>query len=152
METPLETINKTYAVAQGMLLEKTRKNFSKQADEVIKKLASGQVLRDSDYFILFNTDQKQIDEAIMLDDIKDRINKGRIQHSDIDFLVEILGDVGGLENALKNSFYIKADQINLAYANAHPNEFTAEEVLELQQRLEGKSLKETIKNELNKIV
>ena len=92
-----------------------------------------------------------IEQAIMLDDIKERIEKGRISYDDIDFLVSNLGDVGELDETLRNAFYIKADQINLDYALNHPQEFSELEINSLKQRLEGKSIKQTIKDGLSKI-
>jgi len=130
-----EEIKKNENIALAKYLQKIRTNFSKQADEVIKKVLNGKQLRDSDIFILTETDQERIDEAIMLDDIKDRQNSGKISYQDIDFLIKTLGNVGEFDKTLKQAFYRKADEINFTYAINHQDEFTKEEIFNMQQKL-----------------
>lgn len=146
-----ETINKIAIEAEIRFLQKNRKNFSAQADAVIDKLKKQGTLRDSDYFIMFNTDEKQIAQAIELDYIKDRMGNGRLRHKDIDFLINTLGDVGEFDSALRKSFYQKADEINLAYAQTHPEEFTEQEIRNLTKQVGNKSVQNIIKEELEKI-
>ena len=130
-----EEIKRKSNVAFAKYLLGIRTNFSKQADEVIKKVLNGEQIRNSDIFILTETDQERIDEAIMLDDIQDRQNSGRLTHSDIDFLIKTLGNVGEFDKTLKQAFYRKADEINLTYAINHQDEFTKEEIFKMQQKL-----------------
>ena len=135
--------------AEVKFMQECRINFSKQADEVIEKIKRGEKSTDADYFILLHTDQDKIDEAIELQSIKDRMAKGRITHEDVDFLVNMLGDVGEIDKALRNALYIKGDQINYTYAQSHPEEFTQDEINEMQQKvIKSKTIKESIKDDL----
>ena len=144
-----DAIEKARIMAEVKFMQANRKNFSKQADEVIEKIKRGEKSRDSDYFILLHTDQKKIDEAIELDNIKERIEKGAIQYKDIDFLLDTLGDVGEFDQALRKAFYRRADEVNLHYAQAHTEEFTDEEIQERIKKVEEhQSMKEIIKENL----
>ena len=144
-----DAIEKTAIMAEVKFMQENRINFSKQADEVIEKIKRGEKSTDSDYFILLHTDQKKIDEAVELDAIKNRIAKGQIQHKDIDFLVDLLGDTKEFDKALRKAFYIRADQRNLHYAQTHPDEFSEEEIEEKAKKLQShKSMKEIIEENL----
>ena len=144
-----DAIEKAYIMAEVKFMQETRKNFSKQADEVIEKFKRGEKLRDSDYFILMSTDQNKINEAIELDNIKERIEKGNIQHKDIDFLIDNLGSTKELDQALRQAFYRRADEVNLYYAQSHTEEFTDEEIQERMRIVEEhKSIKEIIEENL----
>ncbi len=148
-ELSKDAIEKAAINAEVKLMQECRRNFSKQADEVIEKIKRGEKSNDADYFILLNTDQKKIDEAIRLQDIKDRIAKGRIRHEDIDFLVNLLGNVGEFDKALRNAFYIRGDQMNLMYAQQNPDEFTPEEIEQMKQKLrEGRTIKQVLEEDL----
>ena len=145
-----DAIERTAIMAEVKFMQENRINFSKQADEVIEKIKRGEKSTDSDYFILLHTDQKKIDEAIELDAIKNRIAKGQIQHKDIDFLVDLLGNTKEFDKALRKAFYRRADQMNLHYAQTHPDEFTDEEIQEKAEKLQAhQSLKEILEENLN---
>ncbi|MBE7082839.1 MAG: hypothetical protein E7378_04130 [Clostridiales bacterium] len=116
-------------------LEETRVNHTPQADAVLEKMKNGQPLRDSDMFILYNTDQKMIDDAIRFDDIQDRKNSGQLTHDDIDFLIDSLGGVGELDTALRRAFYKRADEINYYYALSHQDEFSQEQICSCSKKL-----------------
>ncbi len=135
-----DAIEKACIMAEVKFMQENRRNFSKQADDVIEKIKRGEKSRDSDYFILLHTDQKKIDEAVELDSIKERIKKGEIEHKDIDFLINTLGNVGEFNQALRKAFYRKADEINLHYAQAHTEEFTDEEIQARIKRLKDINL------------
>ena len=124
-----------------------RTNFSKQADEIVEKIKNGCLPTSLDYFILVTTDQKKIDQAIKFDSIRDKIAKGRIQHEDIDFLVASLGNVGEFKDSLIKSFYKRADENNLIYAQAHKEEFTEEEIQERIKKAQEHQLLEDILEE-----
>lgn len=130
-------------------MQEIRENFSKQADEIIEKVKRGEKATNLDYFILITTDQKKIDQAIKFDGVKERISKGRIEYSDIDFLINQLGNVGEFNQALRKAFYKRADEVNLTYAQTHPEEFTDEEIQERINKVdEYASMKEIIEENL----
>ena len=135
-EVDEEEIKKAFIEAEVKLMQENRINFSKQADDVIERIKKGEKPRDSDYFILFNTDQKKINEAIELDEIKERIKKGKIEYSDVDFLISTLGGVGEFDLALRKAFYKRADEMNLNYALNHKDKFTDEEIQERRKKVE----------------
>ncbi len=140
-----DAIEKACIMAEVKFMQENRRNFSKQADEVIEKIKRGEKSRDSDYFILLHTDQKKIDEAVELDNIKERYEKGKIEHKDIDFLINTLGNVGEFDLALRKAFYRRADEINLNYALTHKDEFAKEEIQERIKKVEEHaSMKEII--------
>ena len=148
-EVKEDAIQKACIMAEVRFMQENRRNFSKQADEVIEKIKRGEKSRDSDYFILLHTDQKKIDEAIELDNIKDRISKGKIKHEDVDFLIKTLGNVGEFDKALHLAMYRRADEVNLIYAQTHPEEFTDEEIQERINKVEEHaSMKEIIEENL----
>ena len=145
-----DAIEKACIMAEVRFMQENRKNYSKQADDVIERIKRGEKSRDSDYFILLHTDQNKIDEAVELDNIKERIEKGKIEHKDIDFLINTLGNVGEFDQALRKAFYRRADEINLNYAQTHKEEFTEQEIQERIKKVEEHLLmKEIIEQNLS---
>ena len=138
--------------AEVKFMQENRVNFSAQADEVIEKVKRGEKSNEADYFILLHTNQEKIDEAVQLQDVKDRMAKGRLRHDDIDFLITTMGGVGEFDTALKNAFYIKVDQMNLAYAQEHPDEFEQFEINEMNRRVvNNKSVYDSLQEDIRSL-
>ncbi len=150
-EMEVSQIEKINRIANVKFYESIRKNHSAQADEVIKKIKNGETTRESDYITLLTDDQKTIDSAIMFDDIQERIAHGRVTHEDIDYLLDMMGDIGELDQVMRKAFYAKADEINFTYAISHQDEFTEEELVELRKKVQGKSSRLVLKEELERL-
>ena len=132
-----DVIEKLRIESEIKFINGIRTNFSKQADDVFENIKNGKKSTKMDYFILTTTNQKQIDEALKFDSIKQNIGSGKISYEDIDFLINNLGDVKEFDKALRKAFYRKADEINLHYAKTHPDEFTKEEIQEKAEKLQA---------------
>ncbi len=144
-----DVIERLRIKAEINYIQSIRTNFSKQADEVFERIKKGEKPTSLDYFILMETDQKRIDQMIKFEGVKERMAKGRIEHNDIDFLIDQLGNVGEFDQAFRKAFYRRADEINLHYAQAHTEEFTDEEIQERIKKVEDhKSMKEIIEENL----
>lgn len=144
-----DVIEKIRIKAEVAYLDSIRVNFSQQAEDVYQRIKSGQKPTNLDYFILTTTDQKKIDQAIKFEKVKEKIAKGRIEYKDIDFLIGNLGDVGKFSSVMVESFYTVADNLNLKYAQEHPEEFTNEEIQERIKKVEERrSLNDVLKDDL----
>ena len=128
-----------------------RVNFSKQADEIVEKIKKGVRPTSTDYFILLNTNQEQIDQLVKYDEIVRRMESGKMTYKDVDFLLSMIGPVGELEKPLKNALYKKLDQVNLDYAKENKDEFSEKEMKALEKKCKNSTIEESLKQELEEI-
>lgn len=144
-------MDKIQIAAELNFVKINRVNFSKQADEIVEKIKKGIRPTSTEYFILLNTNQEQIDQLIKYDEIVSRMESGRMTYKDVDFLLGMIGPVGELEKPLKNTLYKKLDQVNLGYARENKDEFSEKEIKALEKKCKNSTVEETLKEELEEI-
>ena len=132
-------------------LESIRVNFSEQSEQVINKIKNGGSLTDADIYILTNTDQEKINNAVHLEDINQRMQKGRTTKEDVDFLINyVLGDISDIDLPLRQGLYQNVINRNYHYALNHKDEFSEEEFNRLEELSKQATVQEVIKNSLHK--
>lgn len=86
---------------------KERKNFSKEADDILEKIKTGHLPDKIEVFTLMCDEPEKVEKYMQMEQLKDRMKMGVISEEDFEYLIGVIGLDFETQNLLRQQFIEK---------------------------------------------